>query len=134
MTTKNNQSSFEDRLKALVAKDGRYPVAAYRFIYEGLDYTVKNIGCKRHVTGRELAEGLRNLAIEQFGGLARMVLQEWNLRGTLDFGHLVFNLVDAGLMSRSDSDSIEDFVDVYDFSTAFGIDAQPRPIGTSKEG
>jgi uncharacterized repeat protein (TIGR04138 family) len=125
MSTQNN---FEDKLKALVAKDGRYPLAAYRFIYEGLDHTVKNIGCKRHVTGRELAEGMRNLAIEQFGGLALMVFNGWNVRKTVDFGHMVFNLVEAGLMSRSDSDSIEDFINVYDFEKAFGINAQPRPI------
>ena len=129
----STQSSFEDRLKAVIAKDDRYPLAAYRFMYEGLDYTVKNIGCKRHVTGRELAEGLRNLAIEQFGGLSLMVFHGWNIRRTLDFGHMVFNLVDSGLMSRSDTDSIEDFSDVYDFARTFGIDAQPRPLGTSKE-
>jgi uncharacterized repeat protein (TIGR04138 family) len=125
MPTQNN---FEEKLKGVAAKDGRYPIAAYRFIYEGLDHTVKNIGCKRHVTGRELAEGLRNLAIEQFGGLTLMVFQGWNIRKTIDFGHMVFNLVEAGLMSRSDTDSIEDFADVYDFGKTFGIDAQPRPI------
>lgn len=129
----STQSNFEDRLKAVVSKDGRYPMAAYRFIYEGLDYTVKNIGCKRHVTGRELAEGLRNLAIEQFGGLALMVFHGWNVRKTVDFGHLVFNLVEAGLMSRSDTDSIEDFSDVYDFAETFRIGAEPRPLGSSKE-
>lgn len=129
----STQNSFEDRLKAVVEKDGRFPLAAYRFMYEGLDYTVKNIGCKRHVTGRELAEGLRNLAIEQFGGLALMVFHGWNIRKTADFGAMVFNLVETGLMSRSDSDSIEDFADVYDFGRSFRIDSRPRPIGTSKE-
>jgi uncharacterized repeat protein (TIGR04138 family) len=128
----SKQSNFEDGLKGVVSKDGRYPIAAYRFIYEGLDYTVKNIGCKRHVTGRELAEGLRNLAIEQFGGLAMMVLNGWNIQGTTDFGHMVFNLVDAGLMSRSDNDSIEDFQDVYDFCQTFRIDSKPTPITTSQ--
>jgi len=129
----STQSNFEDRLKAVVEKDGRFPLAAYRFMYEGLDYTVKNIGCKRHVTGRELAEGLRNLAIDQFGGLALMVFEGWNIRKTADFGAMVFNLVDAGLMSRSDTDSIEDFADVYDFARSFRIDSQPSPIGSSKE-
>ncbi|HXX93048.1 MAG TPA: Minf_1886 family protein [Planctomycetota bacterium] len=126
------QSNFEEKLKAVVASDPRFPVPAYRFIYEGLDYTVRNIGCKRHVTGRELAEGLRNLAIEQFGGLALLVLGQWNIRRTEDFGAMVFNLVDAGLMSRADSDSIEDFADVYDFGKTFSLDAKPTPIVASQ--
>ena len=125
MATQNN---FEEKLKAVRDRDPRFPVPAYRFIYEGLDYTVKNIGCKRHVTGRELAEGLRNLAIEQFGGLAILVLGQWNIRKTADFGAMVFNLVEAGLMSRSESDSPEDFADVYDFARTFGIDAKPSPL------
>lgn len=124
----STQSNFEEKLRAVTARDPRYPVSAYRFIYEGLDYTVKNIGCKRHVTGRELAEGLRNLAIEQFGGLALLVLGQWNIGKTSDFGNMVFNLVEAGLMSRSDSDSPEDFTDVYDFARTFRIDAKPSPL------
>jgi uncharacterized repeat protein (TIGR04138 family) len=126
------QNNFEVKLNAVVLKDPRFPVPAYRFIYEGLDYTVRNIGCKRHVTGRELAEGLRNLAIEQFGGLALMVLGLWNIRKTEHFGAMVFNLVDAGLMSRAENDSVEDFADVYDFNKTFSLDAKPTPIGTSE--
>jgi uncharacterized repeat protein (TIGR04138 family) len=122
-------SNFEEKLKVVTGRDCRYPAAAYRFIYEGLDYTVKSIGCKRHVTGRELAEGLRNLAIEQFGGLALLVLGQWNIHKTSDFGTMVFNLVEAGLMSRSESDSLEDFANVYDFARTFQIDAKPTPLG-----
>lgn len=126
----STQKNFEEKLKAVLERDSSYPVPAYRFIYEGLDYTVKNIGCKRHVTGRELAEGLRNLAIEQFGGLALLVLGQWNIRKTADFGNMVFNLVEAGLMSRSDTDSPEDFAEVYDFTRTFKIDAKPTPLSS----
>jgi uncharacterized repeat protein (TIGR04138 family) len=128
MSTQNN---FEEKLRVVTGRDHRYPVAAYRFIYEGLDYTVKSIGCKRHVSGRELAEGLRNLAIEQWGGLALLVLGQWNIHKTADFGNMVFNLVEAGLMSRSDSDSLEDFAEVYDFARTFQIDAKPTPLSTA---
>ena len=121
-------SNLEDRLKCVAARDGRYHINAYRFVYEALDYTVKQLDKKRHISGRELLEGIKNLAIEQFGGLALMVFNGWNIHGTLDFGRIVFNLVEAGLMSRSDTDSLEDFTDVYDFRKAFGIDAQPRSI------
>ena len=119
-------NNLEDRLKRVVVQDGRYSTSAYRFIYEALDYTVKQMEKKRHITGRELLEGIRNLALDQFGGLAIMVFDAWGVRKTADFGNIVFNLVDADLMSRSEKDSPEEFDEVYDFHEAFRIDARPR--------
>jgi uncharacterized repeat protein (TIGR04138 family) len=119
-------NNLEDRLKRVVAQDGRYSTHAYRFVYEALDYTVKQMEKKRHITGRELLEGIRNLALDQFGGLAIMVFDAWGVRKTADFGNIVFNLVDADLMSRSENDSPEEFDEVYDFHEAFRIDARPR--------
>ena len=118
-------NNLEERLRELAVRDGRYSLQAYRFIYEALDYTLKKLGCKRHVSGRELMLGLRDLAIEQFGGLATMVFGAWGVQRTSDFGNIVWNLVEAGLMSRSDSDTLSDFEEVYDFRKAFRIDARP---------
>jgi uncharacterized repeat protein (TIGR04138 family) len=118
-------SNLEERLKQVVARDGRYHVNAYRFVYEALDYTVKRLDKKRHISGRELLEGIKNLALEQFGGLAVMVFDVWGVRKTADFGNIVFNLVEADLMSRSEDDSREDFEGVYEFREVFRIDAKP---------
>jgi uncharacterized repeat protein (TIGR04138 family) len=123
MSTKNR---FEDRLRAVVARDGRFDESAYRFLYEALDHTLKGIGCKRHVSGRELCEGIRDLALDRYGALAPLVFDRWGVRRTADFGAIVFNLVEAGLMSRSDTDSPADFDDVFDFRQAFRLDAKPR--------
>ncbi|MBI2901793.1 MAG: hypothetical protein HYY17_16530 [Planctomycetes bacterium] len=111
--------SLERGIRDLVARDPRYPFEAYRFVFEALDHTVREIGERRHVTGRELLGGLRKLALDQFGGLARMVFDGWNVRGTGDFGEIVFNLVGVGLMGKTDRDSKDDFRDVYDFDDAF---------------
>lgn len=118
-------NSLERRLKGVVERDGRYACHAYRFVYEALDYTLKKIGCKRHVSGRELLFGVRDLAIEQFGGLAGMVFDGWGIKSTSDWGQIVWNLADAGLMSRSESDTLSDFEDVYDFARTFTLDARP---------
>jgi uncharacterized repeat protein (TIGR04138 family) len=118
-------NSLERRLKTVVERDGRYACHAYRFVYESLDYTLKKIGCKRHVSGRELLFGIRDLAIEQFGGLAQMVFDRWGIKSTSDWGQIVWNLSEAGLMSRSDTDSLSDFEDVYDFGRTFTLDARP---------
>ncbi len=124
--------NIEDKLKEVAENDGRYHVNAYRFIYEALEYTLKTLDRKGHVTGRELMEGLRDYALEQFGGLAPMVFEAWGVRKTDDFGNIVFNLVGAGLMGRSDTDSPADFANLYDFREAFRIDAQP-PKGRRSE-
>ena len=125
-------SNLEDRLKCVAAGDGRYHINAYRFVYEALDYTVKQLERKRHISGRELCEGIKNLALEQFGALAVMVFNVWGVRATSDFGNIVYNLVEAEMMSRSEEDSREDFNDVYDFREAFRIDSKPRSMRSSK--
>jgi len=125
-------SNLEDRLKCVAARDGRYHINAYRFVYEALDYTVKQLEKKRHISGRELLEGIKNLALEQFGALAIMVFDVWGVRKTSDFGNIVFNLVEAQMMSRSDEDSREDFDDVYEFRQVFRIDSKPRSMRSSR--
>ncbi|MBM4050650.1 MAG: hypothetical protein FJ279_36600 [Planctomycetes bacterium] len=115
------------RLEDVVKKDGRYSIEAYRFIYEALDHTVKLYGKKprsereeeRHVTGRQLLDGFRRLALEQFGFMAWTVLDQWGIRETAAVGEIVFNLVEHGLMGKTDSDSKDDFKNVYDFKAAF---------------
>lgn len=108
-------------LKEIVAKDPRYRPDAYRFVFEALEHTIRKLGERRHVTGKELCEGLRDLARQQFGGLARMVLHGWGIRRTEDVGELVFNLVQAGLMGKTDQDTRDDFRDGFDFSKAFPL-------------
>jgi uncharacterized repeat protein (TIGR04138 family) len=103
----------------LVRSDPRYPAQAYYLIYEGLDYTQRLLERQGHVSGQELAEGIRQMALEQFGLMARTVLASWGIKSTADFGELVFNLVENGLLKKTAEDSREDFKDVYDFSEAF---------------
>jgi uncharacterized repeat protein (TIGR04138 family) len=114
----------DDLLRDLVARDPRYRPDAYRFVFEGLDYTLKHLGRKGgHVTGRQLLEGIRDFALDQFGGLAGLVFEQWGIRCTGDFGEIVFNLVEAGLMGKTESDTREDFRDVYAFDEVFRVDA-----------
>ncbi len=82
-----------------------------------------------HVSGQQLCLALRDLALSQWGYLARTVLRRWNITSTYDFGRIVFALVDNGLMSTSQQDTIDDFRGVYDFNTAFETDyrIQCRP-------
>ena len=125
--------SGADLLRQVALKDGRYPVEAYRFIFEALGYSLQQAGRSGgHVTGRELAEGIRGKALAEFGGLARVVFETWGIRRTEDFGEIVFNLVESGLMGKTDTDSKEDFNGVYDFREAFPTIDEMRRRGRGK--
>jgi uncharacterized repeat protein (TIGR04138 family) len=115
-------SEKTESILAIVRRDPRFGPQAYYFIFDALDYTLTHLGNTRHVTGVELLRGIRGYAVEQFGFLARTVLAEWGLHQTEDFGDIVFNLVEAGLLSRSEHDTREDFRRVYDFDEAFERD------------
>jgi uncharacterized repeat protein (TIGR04138 family) len=115
-----------EKFRLLLETDHRYDPEAYNFIYESLDFTLKNVvtpktRSSQHVTGSELLEGVRRFAIEQFGCLAQMVLENWGIRKTSDVGEIVFNLVEYDLMGKQESDSKLDFLDVYSFQEAFNV-------------
>ncbi len=79
-------------------------------------------GCEklnRHITGRQLCWGLRDLALNRWGMLARTVLESWNIRGTRDFGRIVFGFIELDMMRKQQDDRVEDFDDVFDFRDAF---------------
>lgn len=116
----------EQKISQILLRDERYSREAYRFLQEGLEYTVQHRGRRGHVTGRELLLGLRDLARERFGLMARTVLTQWGVKTTSDFGEMVFNLVEEQIMSKQDSDTREDFQNVYDFEETFDHDTQIR--------
>jgi uncharacterized repeat protein (TIGR04138 family) len=117
---------------------GPYSLEAFNFVREGLTYTAHQIHrnpesvpeADRHINGQQLCLGLRDYAIEQYGLLAPIVLQHWNIRRTEDFGRIVFAMIAEGLMTKTAEDSIEDFRAVYDFDEAFTQDQVLARIGT----
>ncbi len=119
-----HEVSFEEALDLIRAKDSRYAREAYLFVREALDHTQKNLartsrGKIRHVTGQELLEGIREYGLSQFGPMTMFVLGEWGIHGCSDFGEIVFNLVDIGVLARTERDSRADFLQGYQFEEAF---------------
>ncbi len=129
-----------NRLVGIIEQDGRYPIDAYIFLQEGLDFSVKSIHGERaaraarrrrkakaggeaepakthpnHVDGRQLCRGLRDLAFQKWGRLAKTVLNAWNIHATDDFGEMVFVLVDNEFLQKTDNDHREDFNGVFPF-------------------
>lgn len=106
-------------IEQVIEKDLRYKSEAYLFLMAALNFTVSSLEKPRHVSGHELLNGIRLYAIEQFGPLARTVLEHWGVYATEDFGNIVFNMIDAKLLSKTEEDSLEDFKGVYDFKSVF---------------
>jgi uncharacterized repeat protein (TIGR04138 family) len=112
------RQSAEELLDAILSRDRRYAREAYVFVSEALQFTVQKAGRMGHVSGRELCEGLCDYALSQFGLLARTVLETWGVRQSEDVGEIVFNLVDVGLLRKTDEDRREDFAGGVDFREA----------------
>ena len=100
-------------------RDTRYKLGAYLFMLNGLEFHLTRLGEKRHVNGRELSLGLLSFAQKQFGPLARSVFGYWGITATDDFGRIVYNLIDIGVMSRQPEDKLEDFFNIVPFDRYF---------------
>lgn len=107
-------------LDQLRARYPRFHETAYVFVLSALHHVIEHLPEPRHISGRELAEGVRDLAIARFGPMARNVLEHWGVRESADVGHLVFALVEAGILIKQDEDDLAHFTDVFDFDEAFG--------------
>jgi len=119
-----NEKEHRLMIQELVEKDPRYQEDAYVFVREGLDYTVheKNEVPKNqshHVRGWELAEGIREYAIREYGPVTLRVLRHWGIESCEDLGEIVYNMIDAQILGKTPEDNKTDFHDVYDFEEAF---------------
>jgi len=119
-----HEVNFDEALEQILARDPRFQRDAYHFVRESLDYTQKliskeNRGTVRHISGQELLDGIRQFALQQFGPMVVTVFEEWGVRNCRDFGEIVFNMVEIGLLAKTDRDSRDDFQNGYDFTDAF---------------
>lgn len=125
---------MDNPLEQIVAKDPRYKPEAYLFVNDALGHTWRLLDQRRHITGRELLDGIKDLALKRYGPMAKTVLNSWGIKTTDDLGAIVFNLVDAGLLSKAEQDHIDDFHAVYDFDEAFVSSYDiPGPEGKEAE-
>ena len=130
------------KIAEIAKKDGRYHFESYIFIQQGLVYAQFELGMglprpfgledddeelaepppEAHLTGQQLCEAIRLYALDMYGLMAKVVLNNWGVKTTGDFGNIVYNLIEIGEMTQSEADRREDFADVYDFEQAFEQD------------
>ena len=121
--------SFEEAVSQYLLEDPRYPAEAYYFIRDGFEYVARDLeekeGASRHLSGRELADGLKEFALDEYGPMAFFTLGQWNIHRTADFGELVYNLIRMGRFSQNKGDKKSDFNDLYDFDEVFNGPFRP---------
>jgi uncharacterized repeat protein (TIGR04138 family) len=115
-----NDARLAPEVRARLEQRGlEYDERAYLFVLASIEFLQSRLPERRHVSGAEVTIGCRELAVEQYGLLARDVLEHWGIRETADFGRIVFALVEVGLLVTQPGDRLEDFKDVYSFEEAF---------------
>ena len=125
---------------SVVRKSGYHP-QAFDFIFAALKYTQDHLTDLQddysdpdddwntlkedsHVSGPELLEGVRELALKQFGLMTISVFKHWGVKSTDDFGRIVFELIERGEMRKTDQDQLSDFFDLYNFEEVFNREYQ----------
>lgn len=131
VTTGMDANEFQEVVQRICAENGSYRPGAYAFVQRGLDYTLESlrqrgeIEGRAHISGPILLEGIREYALEQYGPLARIVLDHWGVHTCRDFGEIVFELLNYGMLKKTEEDRIEDFDGGYDFAEAFEQPFEP---------
>ena len=129
---------FNEVIHTIRKDDSRYARGAYYFLRQALDFSLKKMAKQgelnqsNHLSGQQLLEGIRVYAMEQYGPMARSVLESWGITNCRDFGNIVFNLVACRVLGKTDQDSPEDFNAGYDFKTAFDAPYVPSIKPTIK--
>lgn len=125
--------SAKKTLEQVVEETGRYPIEAFEFVRHGLNYTVHKVhgdtrdktDAECHVTGQQLSLGMRDYAIMRYGVMARTVLAHWGITRTIDFGRIVFAMIESKLMQKTEEDDVRDFENIFDFASAFEPPVRP---------
>jgi uncharacterized repeat protein (TIGR04138 family) len=132
------QVQFEQAIVSILGRDKRFDPHAFFFLKDSLDYTLKraadgNSGLSRHVSGGELLEGFRDLALEQFGPMASTLMKEWGIRECSDVGEMVFLLIEEQMFGKQDSDTKEDFLGSFDLQEALTHPFLPKRFLEAEE-
>ena len=128
----SNAKDFGEVVSIIVKNDSRFEKGAYEFVRQALDHTLRTVRQRRekrdspHVSGRELLEGIREFALEQYGPMTLTLFEHWGIHRPEDFGEIVFNLVEYEIFGKTEADRREDFSGVYDFREAFLRPFEPK--------
>jgi uncharacterized repeat protein (TIGR04138 family) len=111
-------------VEPIANRHGAFRVEGYVFALQALEIAVAQREEPGHVSGEDLLGTIREIGWQRYGVMAGDVFNAWGVRSTVDFGRIVFHLVDGGLLMKRDEDSLADFIDRFDFREAFAPKAE----------
>ena len=135
----NPTRDFNEIISVIRKDDPRYARGAYYFLRQALDFGISErrekgeLDENSHLTGQQLLESIRLFALDQYGPMARSVLEHWGVKSCQDFGNIVFHLVECQVLGKTEDDCPEDFNNGYDFEKAFDQHYQPTKKRPSKK-
>jgi len=117
-------NQFEHAVASILEKEKRFQPGAYFLVREALDFTVDRLsretnGEKRHVSGKELLQGFRDYVLQEYGPMSATLLRDWKIQKCRHVGEIVFLFIENGIFGKQDSDSLDDFDEIYSFEEAF---------------
>lgn len=116
---------MKKNIEQIAKEDGRYDPSALKFVYDGLGYTIQSLkksgkqSDSNHISGAELANGIAQLAVKRWGRMAKTVLNHWGVTTTRDMGDIVYLMITNEWMTAQETDTVEDFNNIYDFEELF---------------
>lgn len=118
------QNPFEFAVAEILETEKRFQPGAYFLVREVLDFTVERLAKKtdgetRHVSGNELLEGFRDYLLQEYGPMSATLLADWGITKCRDVGEIVFLFIEHGIFGKQDSDTLDDFNEIYTFEEAF---------------
>lgn len=95
-------------------KHQKYHLFAYHFLYTVSNLTAHHAPSKRHktpthLTAKEFYLAVCERAIQEYGPLAKLVLERWGLKTNRDLAEAVFHMVEAGIFRKQRHESKDDF-------------------------
>ncbi len=130
---------FQEAVEKIVTRDQRYRHDAYLFLREVMDFSVKRQKKQRkelqptHISATELLEAFRLLTLKEFGPMSLTLLQYWGIKNSNDIGYIIFNLIEAGVVGKTEDDTLAAFANGFDFEKAFVLPFQPAITSTLLE-
>jgi uncharacterized repeat protein (TIGR04138 family) len=127
---------FEEGVDLLIHRGVPYHREGYFFLEAVLDFTLKQAQKRRkttatsHVTTEELLEGFRKKALKEFGPMAKTLLSYWGIQGCSDIGKMIFQLIEVGVLAKSQQDEIASFEGCFSFEEAFVNPFLPKKSGS----
>ena len=129
----SNKSESRRKIEEHCFASGKYTPDAYEFITRSVIDQVSSLSAPRHLSAREVLQGVQDQLTDSFGFLAVEILRDWKIRTASDIGEIIFDLIALGILAASEDDKRSDFDIDFVFFPPRTQSAAPRQLDINVE-